>query len=168
MKTIKELYHFEKFWQVYTRQSPAISKWDDRRTDMEVFINRTIAKWFSGKCFQVEIERHNKKWFNSPFAEQPTEYSVFTKYVLITNIKFAFAPYFDLITIYYVEPQSENIEKLCWGLNDFGNIKLIENEGDFRLLTKFYPIKIEKYKVPTINEQIQVVKKEKGIEIKEV
>ncbi len=153
MKNIKELYHFEKFWQVYTRQNRSISKWDDKRTDMEVFINRTIAKWFTGKCFQVEIERHNKDWFKSAFGSRPTEYRIFTKYIYITNIRFAYAPYHDLLTIYYLEPHSEKIEEVCYGFDEFINLNLMENEGDFRLLRKFYPIKVEKYNVPTINER---------------
>lgn len=151
MKNIKELYHFEKFWQAYTLQNRAVSSWDERRTDMDVFINRTISSWFTGKFFQVEIERHSTNSM-MPFSKPADEFKVFTKYVYITNIKFAFAKYGDKITIYYVEPHSEKIEEVCWGWNDFMLIKLMENEGDFRLLRKFYPVSVEKYPVPVIND----------------
>jgi hypothetical protein len=160
MKNIKELYHFEKFWQVYTRQNRSVSQWDERRTDMDVFINRTLSAWFAGKFFQVEIEQHKKDWLH-PFDKPATEYKVFTKYVYITNIKFAFAPYHELITIYYIQPHSEKIEEVCWGWNEFINIKLMENEGDFRLLRKFYPIRVEAIELPQLKFIGQPIKERK-------
>lgn len=148
MKPIIELYHFEKFWKVYTNQDRCISKWDEGRTDMDVFINRTIQKWFVGKFFQVEIENHAK--MENSWYKTVTQYKVFTKYVYITNIKFAFAAYHDKIRINFIEAHSEKIGEVSFGWNDFMNIKLMENEGDFRLLRKFYPITIKKYDVPKL------------------
>lgn len=147
MKRVDELYHFEKFWSIYVRQNRAISKWDESRTDMEVFIRRTIDKWFSGKCFQVQLERH-KKHIPLPFEKPPKNYKIFTKYVYIITISFAFAPYHDLITIHFIEPHSETIQKVSYGLNDFYRIRLLENEEDFRILKKFYPIEVVEIKQP--------------------
>jgi len=150
VKEIGELYNLNKFWEVYSRQNRGVSQWDDKRTDMEVFINRTIAKWFVGKFYQIEIERH--KLYSPPFDKPATTYKVFTKFVYITNIKFAFAPYHNLITINYIEPHSEKIEKVDYGINDFSRLKLMENESDFRILKKFYPVRVEEIVLPDFNQ----------------
>jgi len=149
MKNIKVLYHFKKFWQVYTRQNRAVSKWDETRTDMDVFINRTIGKWFAGKFFQVEIERHEIDSLQL-FYKPNNEFKVFTKYVYIINIEFAFSAYQERIRIYYIEPHSEKIEEVSWGLNEFFRLNLMENEGDFRLLRKFYPFRVEAIELPKL------------------
>ena len=109
---------------------------------------------------QAKIERHENNLLR-PFDEPAKEYKVFTKYVYITNIKFAFAPYHDKVTVYYVQPHSEKIEEVCWGWNDFMRIKLMENEGDFRLLVKFYPIKVESIETPQLNFICQPAKERK-------
>jgi hypothetical protein len=147
VKLISEQYNFKKFWEVYTRQNRCNSKWDGDRTDMDVFIRRTLSSWFAGKCFQIEIERHHKH-----FHHATKEYKIFTKYICITNITFAYAPYHDKINIYYIEPNSEKIEVVCYGYNELIGLKLVENEEDFRILKKFYPIVVEKYVLPTLGD----------------
>jgi hypothetical protein len=157
MKKINELYYFEKFWKIYTRQERAVSKWDEKRTDMDVFIRRTLSKWFSGKAFQVELNRYQS--FDAFFHKTPPlEYKVITKYIVITNMVFSFAQYHDLITIYFIEPHSESFEEIRFGFNEFMDLKLMKNEGDFRLLRKFYPIRKEEIKLPTLADMREKIK----------
>lgn len=145
MKPINELYNFEKFWDLLARQNRAVSSWDVCRTDKEVFVKRTVAKWISGKFYQVEIERHVSVLNLLPeIQKQHSHYKIFTKYVYITNITFVYVRGLQL-RINYIEPHSEKIEEVLFGYNDFIKLKLVENEAEFLILKKFYPITTKPY-----------------------
>lgn len=143
MKTVFELYYFEKFWNILSRQNRSISNWDGERTDMDVFIRRTVGSWFVGKFFQVEVKEHKANIFFLKEFETPDQKTkIFTKYIYITNIRFAYQRSLK-VRINYVEPHSQKVEEVYFGWNDFVNISLMENEEDFRILNKFYPVKVE-------------------------
>lgn len=155
MKPITQAYHFEKFWQVYSRQSRYCSKWDHSRTDMAVFINRTLSTWFAGKYFQIimedkvqELKRRQyidvERWLGKTVPEREFK-PLFTMYVLITGIEFSYGSCpIDKITFYYAEPHSHTIQEMSMGLNELSGISLQEDQESFIILRKFYPVTKEK------------------------
>jgi hypothetical protein len=64
-----------------------------------------------------------------------------------------------LIKIYFIEPHSEKIQDVSYGWNDFISLKIMENEGDFRILKKFYPIVVQEIKFPLLSEIINTKNK---------
>lgn len=134
MRKIDELFPFDKFWMAFERQSRSCSSWDENRTDMAVFIDRTMSKWVTGKFFQIEYEESEKKFLKPVLRRR------YTKYVLITHVRFSYG-YENMITFSYIEPHSKKEKEIRMGYGDFKSILLEENEADFRILHKFYPIK---------------------------
>ncbi len=158
MKPLTEQYNFEKFWEMFSRQNRSVSKWDQTRTDKQVFIERTLNRWFSGKCFQVLLKRDDRKAIEMARLYRSLgqkinhiEHEViYTKYVLVLYIRFAYR-YSDKIIIRYAEPHSIKTEEMAMGYNDLLNIRSIaENETDFSILRKFYPLQKNKPE-PLIN-----------------
>jgi len=152
MRKLTEAYPFEKFLTFFLRQNRGVSKWDERRTDQDVFIRRTLSKWFEGKAFQVIFDKYvpacGVPVFNG--TEQKPYKMRYTKYVLITHICFAFSPYYDEITVYYAEPHSTKIERLDIKRNDWYNLSIQEDIESWTILRKFYPFEKTEIKMPTL------------------
>lgn len=147
-----EKYPFNKFLEIFTRQNRGVAKWDDRRTDQDVFIRRTLSKWFEGKMFQVMFDKYvpacGVPVFNG--REQIPYRMRYTKYILVTHICFTYAPYHDQITIYYAEPHSTKIERLDLTRNDWYDISIEEDKESWTILRRFYPFEKTEIKLPTI------------------
>lgn len=172
MIPLTEQYNFEKFWNIFTRQDRHVSKWDEGRTDQDVFIRRTLQKWFVGKCFQVLVHQkrdHNLDkldFFMSSLGNKPSpgDYDLlFTKYVHITNIYFKYSWSSGRITFYYVEPHSQSIQEEKLSYNDFIQMQVMENQTDFAILRKFYPV--EKKMHPKLPQIEPFIKNKKQLKI---
>ena len=133
MERLTEKYKFKKLWGCFVRQNRHVANWDERRTDMDVFIKRTLSKWFSGKYFHLEIDEWN-------FDRD--DYRIYTKYVFIVGIYFHYGR-IPSLTVHYLEPHSIIVEEKIMTFNDFLYLKIREAESDFRILQKFYPIRKE-------------------------
>lgn len=149
MQPIVEQYRFEKFWKLFTQADRGVSKWDDTRTDMDVFVRRTLMRWFAGKYFQVQQAIYEGDWCSNDYYV-----SKFTTYVYVTHIRFAYQ-WADKIVICYVEPNSRKIEEVIFGHNDFIHLDIIENETDFAILRKFYPISKVHIPKPDFSKQLK-------------
>jgi hypothetical protein len=153
MQPLIEKYPFKKFWEVFTRQDRCVSKWDDKRTDQDVFIRRTLSRWFEGKCFQVIFDEYIP---GDPFPLAGREgkrepYRIrYTRYMAIIDIYFTFAAYHDQITFRYVEPHSRKIEKMCIKGSDWYNLSVEEDKESFTILRRFYPVEKIEIKLPKI------------------
>lgn len=138
---IHDDYPFFKFWEMFIRQERCSSIWDASRTDMDVFIRRTLHKWYSGKYFQIREEDWKKR---------PNHIIKSTKYIHIGRIRFAFGHSHEIV-FEYLEPHSLFPQKRELGHNDFLYLSVVPDEIDFAVLSKFYPVEIaEKPKFPTI------------------
>ena len=133
MERLTEKYKFKKLWECFVRQNRHVAGWDEKRTDMDVFIRRTLNKGFSGKYFHLEIDEWN-------FDRD--DYRIYTKYVFIVGIRFHYGR-IPSVTVHYLEPHSIIVEEKIMTFNDFLYLKIREAESDFRILQKFYPIRKE-------------------------
>lgn len=147
------------------RQNRSVSKWDEKRTDQDVFIRRTLSKWFEDKCFQVVFEEYIP---GDPFPligeetrKEPHRIK-YTRYVYIVEIYFTFAKYHDQITFRFVEPHSRKIEKMCIKSFDWQNLSVEEDKESFTILRRFYPVEKSEIKLPLLDEL--VIKKRKVYE----
>lgn len=149
MMPITEKYPFKKFWDAFMRQDRMASKWDDRRTDQDVFIRRTIGKWFAGKCYQVIFDEYVP---GNPFPlSRADPYRIrYTVYMAVVEIYFTFAAYHDQITIRYAEPHSRKVLKMHIKGGDWYNISAEEDKESFTILRRFYPVERTEIKLPTI------------------
>jgi hypothetical protein len=144
-----EKYPFKKFWDAFMRQSRYSSHWDEKRTDQDVFIRRTLGKWFEGKYFQVIFDEYIP---GDPFPLTRTEpyRFVHTKYVLIVNIRFGYTAYFDQIVIRFVEPHSTKLQEIWIKSSDWYNLSIEEDKESFTILRRFYPIEKKEIKLPQL------------------
>lgn len=149
MVTLTEKYNFKKFWDAFMRQCRYSSAWDERRTDQDVFIRRTLSKWFEGKYFQVILDEYIP---GNPFPLTRTEPYRFryTKYVLIISIRFGFAAYFDQILVRFVEPHSTKMQEIWIKANDWHNLSIEEDKESFTILRRFYPVEKNGIKLPEL------------------
>jgi hypothetical protein len=153
MQPLVEKYPFKKFWDAFMRQNRSVSKWDDKRTDQDVFIRRTLSKWFEGKCFQVIFDEYVP---GDPFpiagreGKREAHCIRYTRYMAIIDIYFTFAAYHDQITFRYVEPHSRKIEKICINGFDWYNLSVEEDKESFTILRRFYPVEKIEIKLPHI------------------
>lgn len=141
MVSLTDKYPFAKFWDLFTRQNRCVSKWEDGRTDMEVFLRRTLRKWFINKFFQIEVEDWHR-------IEDKIVFTV--KYVHIVEIRFGFMRA-NTIVIYYTHPHSDNLEEITMHHNDFIRLRIRENPTDFAILSKFYQHRIQEKPDPFQN-----------------
>jgi|SRR6185312_200599 len=150
MTPLIEKYPFKKFWEMLTRQNRCVSKWDEHRTDQDVFIRRTLDKWFSGKCYQVVFD----KFVPSPRFQpiDPVEpYRIkYTKYMAIAGIELAFSRTEGAITVKYVEPHSMTLEKMVLDHNDWCDLSVMDDNESFVILRRFYPVERNEIKLPTL------------------
>src|ERR1700727_1872709 len=136
MRLLTSEYPFKKFWAAFERQNRHVSKWDDRRTDQDVFIRRTLSKWFEGKMFQVVFDKYVPE---KGFLERVGAHRIkYTQYVFITQIRFAYAPYHDQISVFYAEPHSTSIQRLDIKGGDWYDISIQEDKESWTILRKFY------------------------------
>lgn len=149
MSPIPEAYPFKKFWDAFARQDRSVAKWDDKRTDQDVFIRRTMSKWFEGKSFQVIFDQYIPA-DPFPLSRSEPHRLKFTKYMLVLGIEFAYAAYHDQISITYAEPHSTKIEKMSIKSGDWYNISAQEDKESFTILRRFYPVERNKIKLPTL------------------
>jgi hypothetical protein len=151
MMPIVKQYPFKKFWDAFMRQDRGVSKWDDKRTDQDVFIRRTLSKWFGGKCFQVIFDKYVP---GDPFPlvgrnGKKEPYRIrYTKYMAVIDIYFTFAAYHDQVTFRYVEPHSTEIQKICIKGSDWYDMSVEEDKESFTILRRFYPVERNEIKLP--------------------
>jgi hypothetical protein len=154
MRPLVEKYPFKKFWDAFMRQNRCCSKWDESRTDQDVFIRRTLAKWFEGKYFQVIFDEYVP---GDPFPlagrlDKKESYRIrYTRYMAVIDIYFTFAAYHDQITIRYVEPHSNKIQKMCIKGTDWYNLSVEEDKESFVILRRFYPVEKIEIKLPSLS-----------------
>lgn len=134
MEQLTKKYNFKKFWEYLNRQCRYNSKWDESRTDQDVFIRRTLQKWFTNKYFRIEVEN----W--GDYSQK--EIHLHTEYIFIEYIRFGFARATQIV-FYYKHPHSTKTKEIRIGYNDFIGLRIVEAEADFRILQKFYPIRTE-------------------------
>lgn len=146
MTRLVDKYPFKKFWEAFMRQDRCSAKWDERRTDQDVFIRRTIGKWFEGKYFQVIFDKYVP---GDPFPLSRAEpFRVrYTKYVAIVDIHFTYAAYHDQITIRYIEPHSAKTEEIRIKNGDWYDLSVIEDKESFTILRRFYPVERNEIKL---------------------
>lgn len=150
MEKLIERYHFKKFWNCFLRKDRCVSKWDDHRTDQDVFIRRTLGNWFVGKYFAVMFDDYVPADGIQGINWRDAYTIKYMKYVLITNIRFAYAKYHDQIVVHYLEPHSLKIEEKRLILNNWNGMWVEEDKERFTVLKKFYPIQKSKIPVPQI------------------
>lgn len=138
---------FEKFWSIFDRQDRGISKWDNRRTDQDVFIRRTLSKWFEGKSYQIDFDKYIpvKVGFNSVAAAHRFKY---TMYVFVIRIGFTFSAYHDQITVEYAQPHSTSIERMDIERRDWSQMKIREDKESWTILRRFYPLEKNNIELP--------------------
>lgn len=149
MEKLISVYPFTKFWECFERQDRGVSKWDDKRTDQDVFIRRTLSRWFEGKIFQVVFDKYIPS-VNLCLDSRPAYRIKYTKYILITHIHFTFAPYHDQVTFYYAEPHSNKIERMDIKRGDWHDLSIEEDKESWTILRRFYPFEKSEIKTPTI------------------
>lgn len=120
---------FDKFWKVFTRQDRHAAKWEDTRTDREVFIRRTLHNWFVGSYFKV------KEWDRT---RSETDIIIWTSYIYIMEIRFGMADIDDVV-ISYAEPHSRQVQKRRLSYNDFLNLSIRpDDQGIWTSIGKLY------------------------------
>ena len=88
----------------------------------------------------------------SALGTKPRDYTLFfTKYVLITQIEFSYDYASNKLVFQYVEPHSERPKEALLGYNEFMQLEVMENETDFAILRKFYPVEKRKHDKLTLN-----------------
>lgn len=152
MKPIPEKYPFVKFWDAFMRQDRCVSKWDDKRTDQDIFINRTLSKWFEGKYFQVIFDKYipgDPFNFMAQIKKEPSRIR-YTMYMAIVRIRFGFGRIEGEIIVEYVEPHSTKIQSMHISHNDWYNMSAEEDKESFVILRRFYPVERIEIKLPTL------------------
>lgn len=157
MQPLTEKYPFKKFWDAFMRQDRTCAHWDDRRTDQDVFIRRTLDKWFSGKYFQVVFDEYVPS--QGLIEQTPAHRIKYTKYMAILGIRLTFAQYHEQITIIYVMPHSLKTERLDIKRNDWYNLSIIEDKESWTVLRRFYPTEKNEIKLPVLFESSLQTKK---------
>ena len=139
---------FKKLWSIFDRQDRSVSKWDDNRTDQDVFIRRTLSKWFEGKPFQVIFDKYVPEAGLVGIQIIPAHRIKYTQYVFVCRIYFAFAPYHDQITVQFAEPHSIAIQKVNIKRGDWWDMFVQEDKESWTVLRRFYPIEKIKIDLP--------------------
>ena len=127
-----------------------VSHWDEKRTDQDVFIRRTLDKWFSGKYWQAIFDKYVPAPNFQPFEHVEPYRLKYMKYMAVINIQLAYGRKEGEIRIDYVEPHSLKMEKMFLDHNDWCDLSAIEDKESFVILRRFYPVEKIEIKLPKI------------------
>jgi hypothetical protein len=153
---LSESPEFEKFWQKFHHANRYVSKWDERRTDRQVFVRRAL-KTLMGKCFKLTYADWKKFRNERPIIgkDERTKLIVRTEYIQIAWIEFAMIDG-DEVRMYFIFPHSYSLETRCMDFNFLCNLVIEEAETDFHILRKFYPLAFEEIPDPFKDLKIQL------------
>lgn len=150
MKKLSEQYNYEKFWSCFLAHDRNVSAWDEHRTDQDVFIRRTLAKWFEGKYLAILFEKYVPADGIWPLAWREAYTVKYMKYVAVWAVRFAYSWSSGEILVRYDEPHSLKIETMRLKKNDCNRMWIEEDKESWTVLKKFYPTEKNKIALPQI------------------
>lgn len=138
---LKQRFPLEKWITIWKRQNRNVSirkgmtigEYQENRTDMEVWVRRTLRKWFSGRYFLVQRMREQP----IDIKEDPWRYVVEIDYWYIVDIRFSFA-WTDKISIQVIKPYSLEMKDIDLDCSDMLVIGGKEDKVSFNMISIFF------------------------------
>lgn len=147
MLPVTEKYNFNKFWTLFVAHDRCVSKWDNGRTDQDVFIRRTLRKWFRDKCFQVIFNKY-VPGINLFEINEPAYRVKYTMYLLVFDVSLAYSYTEGEIAVKYKEPHSARPQRINIKKGDWYEISIEEDKESWTILWRFYPTEKIKIELP--------------------